>query len=90
MDAEALAGEEVVFFERLSSRDVTLALHADINDADQTLSVPAPDEPSAPEEPAAPTGGVPATGEAAGIAASVALAGLAVAGVGALLAARRR
>ena len=90
VDAEALAGEEVVFFERLSSRDVTLAFHADINDADQTLSVPAPDEPTAPEEPAAPTGGVPATGEAAGIAASVALAGLAVAGVGALLAARRR
>ncbi len=90
VDAEALAGEEVVFFERLSSRDVTLALHADINDADQTLSVPALDEPTAPEEPAAPTGGVPATGEAAGIAASVALAGLAVACVGGLLAARRR
>lgn len=90
VDAEALAGEEVVFFERLSSRGVTLALHADINDADQTLAVPAPDEPAAPEEPATPTGGVPATGEAAGIAASVALAGLAVAGVGALLAARRR
>ncbi len=40
VDASALKGESVVAFEELSSDGVTLVVHADINDEDQTVHVP--------------------------------------------------
>lgn len=89
VDAGALAGQEVVFFEELRQGDVTLALHADINDADQTLRVATPEEPGQAAGPG-PTSGVPRTGEPASAAAAVCAAGVGLAGTAGLIDLLRR
>lgn len=40
LDATALGGRDVVVFERLSTAGVTIAIHEDITDANQTISFP--------------------------------------------------
>ena len=85
VDAAALAGRELVAFETLSQGDATLVVHADINDADQTVRVSEPGAKGA----GAARGGVPPTGEAASVAVPVALAGAAVVAVAAALRRRR-
>ena len=89
VDAGALAGQEVVFFEELRQGDVTLALHADINDADQTLRVTTPEEPGQAAGPG-PTSGVPRTGEPASAAAAVCAAGVGLASTAGLIDLLRR
>ena len=89
VDAGALAGQEVVFFEELRQGDVTLALHADVNDADQTLHVTTPEEPGQAAGPG-PTSGVPRTGEPASAAAAVCAAGVGLAGTAGLIDLLRR
>ncbi|MBM6775464.1 SpaA isopeptide-forming pilin-related protein [Olsenella profusa] len=88
VDADVLAGREVVFFEELRQAGVTLALHADINDAAQTLRVPAPEEPE--QDVSEPASGMPNTGEPASIAATICAAGVGLAGVGGLTGLLRR
>ena len=84
IDSRDLAGTDVVFFEELRQGELTLARHADIRDADQTLGVASPKEVSVTPQ------RVPGTGEAASMVAALALAGAAATGVGACLASRRR
>lgn len=86
VDARELAGQEVVFFEELSRDEVLLAVHADINDEAQTLSVPAPPEETTPPD----AEEVPKTGEAANMAVTIGFAGATLAGIGAYLVSRRR
>ena len=136
LDATGLEGEDLVVFERLSSEGVTLAVHADEYDAEQTVHVPEaeeppeepteaepPEEPTKPESPEEPTKpeppeepgqveppeepikaeppaetpvtpaereSVPQTGEAPQPIALLAGTGAAIAGIAAVLAARRR
>lgn len=89
VDAGALAGREVVFFEELRQGDVTLAFHADVNDADQTLRVATPEGPGQAAGPG-PTSGVPRTGEPASTAATVCAAGVGLAGTAGLIDLLRR
>lgn len=89
-DTEGLAeGDELVVFEKvLDSAGNVVAVHEDIDSAEQSVVVDNPDTPEVPEEPYAKTGADAPDGTGYAVAAGIALA--AAAGAGGALAYRKR
>ena len=73
-DATELAGCKVVAFEQLSEGDTVIAIHQDITDEDQTVSLETPEAPEDDsDKPVEKTEGLPQTGIGIGAAILVAL-----------------
>ncbi|MDY3753259.1 MAG: VaFE repeat-containing surface-anchored protein [Collinsella sp.] len=86
-DGSSLKGHDIVAFETVSKDGAEIAVHADIDDAGQTVSlVDKPETPTAPT----PKGGLPKTGDSVPLIPLALFAAAAACGITAITLVRRR